>query len=69
MSFPEIVAELPRLTPAQRDELAANLASLRRIEDPAFLDEMDRRIDRMEGGESIASEQLDAALREKRQSH
>jgi hypothetical protein len=66
MSFLEIVAELPRLTPAQRDELSANLAMLQRVEDPAFLEEMDRRIDRMEAGESIASEQLDAALREQR---
>ena len=69
MSFPEIVAELPRLTPSQREELAAKLATLQRVEEPAFLEEMDRRIDRMEAGESIASEQLDAALREKRQSH
>lgn len=66
MNFPEIVAELPQLTPAQREELAARLATLRRIEDPAFLDEMDRRIDRMEGGESIAGETLVATLREPR---
>lgn len=66
MSFPEIIAELPQLTPAEREELAARIATLRRIEDPAFLDEMDRRIDRMEAGEGIASEQFDATLREKR---
>jgi hypothetical protein len=69
MSFPEIIAELPRLTAAQREDLAAHLAMLRRVEDPAFLDEMDRRIDRMEAGEGVTSEQLDAMLREKRSAH
>lgn len=67
MSVAEILAELPRLTPPEREEIASRLATMRRVQDPAFLEEMDRRIDRMEAGEFTSGERLHEILREHRE--
>jgi hypothetical protein len=58
MSFTEILAELPNLTSPQREEIVHRIEAIQRLSDPDFLDEMDRRIDRMQAGEGVSDEQL-----------
>jgi hypothetical protein len=50
MSFREIKAGIEGLTVEQRLEIAALIAHLNRAEDPAWQDELDRRLAAMEAG-------------------
>lgn len=43
MTFAEITAELPKLTPAERKELAQRLRLLEPFDDPVFMAELTRR--------------------------
>jgi hypothetical protein len=67
MSFAEIKAELPKLTPSERAALALELEALRDFNDTNFLDELTRRNRDAENGQSITTdEQFRARLRELR---
>jgi hypothetical protein len=50
MSLAEIKQEVIRLTPAEREELALQLAVLKDLEDPAFLAELSKAHDDAEHG-------------------
>ncbi|HMO64860.1 MAG TPA: hypothetical protein PKE47_06510 [Verrucomicrobiota bacterium] len=61
MSAAEILAELPRLSPGERDLLASRLRELREREDMIFLDaaagELFRAMDQAEEGHAPVSAQ------------
>lgn len=59
MSFREIKAEIERLTVDQRLEVAALIAHLNRAEDPAWMAELDRRLDAMEAGRKSSQRDLE----------
>lgn len=64
MSFAEIKAELPKLTPQERTALARELRQLETFGDPAFVADLTRRHREMEKGENVATdEEFRARLR------
>jgi hypothetical protein len=56
MSFAEIKAELPKLTPEERIALARELDLLRDFNDPAFVAEITRRNRETERGENVMTD-------------
>lgn len=64
MSFAEIVAELPKLTPQERTELSQKLKLLEPFDDPEFMAELTRRNREAERGENVVTdEEFRAILR------
>ena len=52
MSYAEILDQVERLAPADRDRLAAHLRLLKELQDPASVAELERRADEMDRGEN-----------------
>lgn len=64
MSFAEIAAELPRLTPLERAALARQLQQFKPFDDPELMNRLTRSVDEAERGDRlIAKEQLAERLR------
>ena len=64
MSFAEIKADRPKLSDDERAELRRALIDYKRIDDPGYWAEMDRRIDEMERGiDVVTKEEMVARLR------
>jgi hypothetical protein len=59
MSFAEIKEEVDRLAPAEREKLRRYLALQTLQEDPEWLDEMDRRIDRVRAGHASTANDVE----------
>lgn len=62
MSLAEVISEVESWTPDQREELALHLSLLRSLNDPAHIEELSRRLDRMQAGEFVTREALQAQL-------
>lgn len=58
MSVTELKKQIVEMNPDDRRELAALITHLNRKDSPEFLDEMDRRLDRIEGAKKITKEDL-----------
>ena len=64
MSVAELKKQIVELNPDDRRELAALITCLNRKDSPEFLDEMDRRLDRISNGEKFAKDDLQRVDRE-----
>lgn len=58
MSLAELKAEVDKLTPAEREELAAQIATAQRLADPAWLERIERARDKTEAGHFYTREDL-----------
>ena len=62
MSATEIIREIQRLTPEERREVQAYLVHSNRAGDPAWRDELARRIDEARAGRSLTSAEVRALV-------
>jgi hypothetical protein len=58
MSFTELKDRMKELTPEELDDLALLVEHLRRVNDPAWREEMVRRADAMQAGDFVTKEEV-----------
>ncbi len=63
MSVTQVMQEIDTLSPEERLKVQAYLVHLRRKDDPGHREEMKRRLDRMQAGQSRAEEDLHRHLK------
>ncbi|MBI4626537.1 MAG: hypothetical protein HY736_25375 [Verrucomicrobia bacterium] len=66
MSASEIIREIERLTPSERREVQAYFQHRSRADNPAWRDELARRIDEARAGRSLRSTEVRALVAQAR---